>query len=261
MKTFEDHMLGKRIEYLAEKCAKQQIPIVEYVQWYEEEGQFLEYEDRPLDYQPSLMGNMGKWGLAGAGLGSVAGPMGSVAGAGLGALGGVGKYMWDKGKQYLQRNQDFDTAKNQAVQALTRLTKLNPALAPKLAAIINGLGKMADAKGSAPGAGGAPAAPGAAVAPSNSSIQVRRSYLKNRPLANILHSGGLMTKSGEPDDELYKILVNNAIGADKFNSAFDPATKKYDPSKIEAILSSLGVMDQNDKYFKWNSSSNHFEAV
>jgi hypothetical protein len=84
---------------------RERIPIVEFVQWYEEEGQFLVEQDTPLQYQPSLLGNMGKYGAAGAGIGAGFGGLpGAGIGAGLGALGGAGKYLWDKWKQKDQNN-------------------------------------------------------------------------------------------------------------------------------------------------------------
>jgi len=69
MENFQDFMSAKGLNRLAEKCVRKRIPIVEFVQWYEEEGQFLVEQDAPLQYQPSLLGNMGKGALTGGGWG------------------------------------------------------------------------------------------------------------------------------------------------------------------------------------------------
>lgn len=81
-------MSGKNVDQLAERCVREQIPIVEFVQWYEAEGQHL---------QEGWMGNVGLGGLAGAGIGSaLGGPVGTLAGAGIGAALGAGKTLWDR---------------------------------------------------------------------------------------------------------------------------------------------------------------------
>jgi hypothetical protein len=87
MKTFGSFLSTKTLDRLAEKCVKGNLPIVEFAQWYEEEGQFL---------AEGWMGNVGAGGLAGAGIGSLAGPWGTLAGAGIGAgIGGI-KSLYDR---------------------------------------------------------------------------------------------------------------------------------------------------------------------
>jgi len=80
-------MARNKINQLAEKCIKKQLPIVEFVEWYEKEGQYL---------TEGGMGNVGTYGLVGAGLGSPFGPMGTLTGAGVGALAGGAKTLWDR---------------------------------------------------------------------------------------------------------------------------------------------------------------------
>lgn len=88
MKTFGNFLSSKTIDQLAEKCVRDNLPIVEFVQWYEEEGQFL---------AEGWMGNVGMGGLAGAGLGgAVAGPGGALVGAGIGAGVGGLKSLYDR---------------------------------------------------------------------------------------------------------------------------------------------------------------------
>jgi len=67
-------------------------------------------------------------GLAGAGIG-----------AGIGALGGAGKYLWDKYKQGRQNNPE--TAKQQALDALKRLNQI-PEFAGQLDKLINDLSDL-----------------------------------------------------------------------------------------------------------------------
>lgn len=95
MKTFNSFLARKSLDQLAEKCVREQLPIVEFTQWYEAEGQYL---------GEGWKTNMGLGAAAGAGIGGTIGSFipgvgtaaGGLAGAGLGALAGGAKSLWDK---------------------------------------------------------------------------------------------------------------------------------------------------------------------
>lgn len=87
-------MSRKNIGPLAEKCVREQLPIVEFTQWYEQEGQYIN------EGWGNVLGGAGLGAAAGAGLGSfipgVGNIAGGLAGAGVGALAGGAKTLWDR---------------------------------------------------------------------------------------------------------------------------------------------------------------------
>jgi hypothetical protein len=111
MENFDTFMFKKSLDTIAARCEREQLPIVEFVEWYEEEGQ----------YQENIFGNMAGYGLAGAGLGSWAGLPGAIAGGLGGAAYGLGKGIYDKFK-----NRSYNVTKQQAVDALMRFAQTSP---------------------------------------------------------------------------------------------------------------------------------------
>lgn len=95
MKTFNSFLAKKSLNQLAEKCVREQLPIIEFTLWYEEEGQHL---------GEGWKTNMGLGAAAGAGIGGTIGSVipgvgtaaGGLAGAGIGALAGGAKSLWDR---------------------------------------------------------------------------------------------------------------------------------------------------------------------
>ncbi len=120
MDNFDTFMFRKSLDNVAERCVREQLPIVEFVEWYMEEGQ----------YQEGIMGNMAGYGLAGAGMGSWAGLPGAIAGGLGGAALGLGKGIYDKFK-----DRSYNVTKQQAVDALMKFAQTSPSNA----AVINKL--------------------------------------------------------------------------------------------------------------------------
>jgi len=129
MKKFNDFVLNKHIDQLAEKCVREDIPIVEFVEWYEEEGQYL----------PEVWGNIGAGAATGAGVGAMVGGLpGAAAGALAGGVYGAGKGLYDKWQKrradkatpaVSTEPQTLEDAQNQAAMAIQKLknfTKLDP---------------------------------------------------------------------------------------------------------------------------------------
>lgn len=133
MGNFNDFMFAKTLDQLAEKCIRENLPIVEFVQWYEEEGQYLDKVT-----QENVFGNMAQGALAGGGYGSFLGPWGTAAGAGIGALYGAGKSLYDR---YSQPRPGFEVSKQQAIDALSKFATVSgrPDLLNK---IVRYLGKI-----------------------------------------------------------------------------------------------------------------------
>jgi hypothetical protein len=115
MNNFNSFILSKHIDRLAEKCVRENIPIVEFTQWYEEEGQYL---------KEGFWGDVGSGAAKGAGVGALAGGLpGAGWGAAAGGAYGAGKYLYNKFRGNAGVSSVPD-AKKQAVDALTKLSQL-----------------------------------------------------------------------------------------------------------------------------------------
>jgi hypothetical protein len=138
MGNFNNFMFAKTIDQLAERCVREQLPIVEFVQWYEEEGQYLD--------EQSFFGDVGRhaasWGGYGAGAGALSGlgaiPLG-LGGAALGGLYGGAKNLINR---YSQPRPGYNTTKQQAVDALSKFAQMSPRHARQLNAIVRYLGRI-----------------------------------------------------------------------------------------------------------------------
>jgi len=120
MENFSDFIFNKNLENLAERCVKQQIPIVEFVNWYKEEGQYLD---------EAIVEGVLDSTLAGAGMGAGVGsyfgsPLaGAGIGAGAGALYGLGKKAYD---YFTAPGKNYNATKKQALDSLIQLAKMSP---------------------------------------------------------------------------------------------------------------------------------------
>jgi hypothetical protein len=116
MNNFNSFILNKHIDRLAEKCVKENIPIVEFTQWYEEEGQYL---------KEGFWGDVGSGAAKGAGVGALAGGLpGAGWGAAAGGLYGAGKSLYNTFRGNAGVSSVVD-AKKQAIAALTKLSQLS----------------------------------------------------------------------------------------------------------------------------------------
>jgi hypothetical protein len=127
MENFDNFMFKKSIDHIAARCVREQLPIVEFVEWYEEEGQ----------YQEGIMGNMAMGGLAGAGLGSWLGAPGAIAGGIGGAAYGLGKGIYDTFK-----DRSYNVTKQQAVNALMKFAKTSPSNAGLINKVANFIARI-----------------------------------------------------------------------------------------------------------------------
>ncbi len=109
MHTFNEFMLSRQIDVLAERCVEKNIPVVEFVQYLE----------------AGLLGSMAGGAVRGGGYGSWFGMPGAAVGAGLGALGGAAKHFYNQW-QGNKQGQNLEFNKTQAIQAIEKLSKLLP---------------------------------------------------------------------------------------------------------------------------------------
>lgn len=130
MGNFNDFLVTKTLEQLAEKCVRDKLPIVEFVDWYFTEGQYLE---------GSFVGDSAMGALAGGGLGSYLGPWGTAAGLGIGGLVGAGKHLYDRFKG---GRVPYEATKQQALDALQKFADASPAHAKAIGSIINYLSRI-----------------------------------------------------------------------------------------------------------------------
>ncbi len=115
MNNFNSFILNKHIDHLAEKCVRENIPIVEFTQWYEEEGQYL---------KEGFWGDVGSGAAKGAGVGALAGGLpGAGWGAAAGGLYGAGKSLYNTFRGNAGVSSVVD-AKKQAIAAITKLSQL-----------------------------------------------------------------------------------------------------------------------------------------
>lgn len=238
MKTFNDHMLGKQIDRLAEKCVREKLPIVEFVQWYEEEGQYL---------NEGAMGDIGWGGLAGAGVGSSLGPVGTLAGGAIGAGIGAGKYLYNK---FSQPRPGYEKTKQDAINALTAFAKMSPPHAKQLNAMVNFLSKGAGSPAGSPTASPSPA--GSPTANPSSPLTLKRGYIGAGMKDPLIKDLG---------DDLIGNLSHNGISVDQFMKAFKANEPSF-PSAEEAIaktLTDLGIRNRAGGYYAWNSAKSTFE--
>lgn len=116
MNNFNAFLINKNLDQLAEKCIREDVPIVEFVQWYEEEGQFFE----------GFWGDVGSGALKGAGVGGLAG---GLHGVGLGGLAGgaygAGKYLYNRLRGTPSRS--IVDAKKEVIAALQKLGSMTGA--------------------------------------------------------------------------------------------------------------------------------------
>lgn len=118
MESFSNFMSNKNLDQMAAMLTRHKFPIVEFVEWYEQEGQHL--DEAVVE---GILGNMAAGGLAGAGLGGYLGPWGTAAGGAVGALGGAAKSAYD---YFSKPKDDYNTSKQQAVDALQKFAKFSP---------------------------------------------------------------------------------------------------------------------------------------
>lgn len=116
MNNFNAFLINKNLDQLAEKCIREEIPIVEFVQWYEEEGQFFE----------GFWGDVGSGALKGAGIGGLAGGLHGVGVGGLaGGAYGAGKYLYNRLRG--TPNRSIVDAKKEVIAALQKLGSMTGA--------------------------------------------------------------------------------------------------------------------------------------
>lgn len=135
MENFDLFMFRKSIDGVAERCVREQLPIVEFVEWYMEEGQ----------YQEGFLSNVGTgagWGaLAGSAVGSavpfVGTGLGAGIGAGLGGLYGIGKGIYNKFK-----DRSYNVTKQQAVDALMKFAQTSPSNAGLINKVANFIARI-----------------------------------------------------------------------------------------------------------------------
>lgn len=139
MDNFDSFMFRKSLDSVAARCEREQLPIVEFVEWYVEEGQ----------YQEGFLGSTGAgagWGAGiGAGLGSVVPGLGTGLGAGVGAgigaglggLYGIGKGIYNKFK-----DRSYNVTKQQAVDALMKFAQTSPSNAGLINRVANFIAKI-----------------------------------------------------------------------------------------------------------------------
>lgn len=143
MENFDNFMFKKSIDHIAARCVREQLPIVEFVEWYEEEGQ----------YQEGIMGSTGAgmgagagWGAGiGAGVGSLipglgtglGAGVGAGVGAGAGALYGLGKGIYNKFK-----DRSYNVTKQQAVNALMKFAQTSPSNAGLINKVANFIARI-----------------------------------------------------------------------------------------------------------------------
>lgn len=130
MGNFNDFLVTKTLDQLAEKCVREKIPIVEFVDWYFTEGQYLE---------GSFVGDTAMGALAGGGLGSYLGPWGTLAGAGVGGLVGAGKHLYNR---FAGGRTPYEATKQQALDALQKFAAASPGHAKVIGGIVNYLSKI-----------------------------------------------------------------------------------------------------------------------
>jgi hypothetical protein len=253
MKTFQDHLFSKQLDRLAEKCIRDNIPIVEFTNWYISEGQYLFEYDTPLNYQPSFWGSVGSGAASGAGVGAGLGTLaggqtgiGAGIGAAAGGVMGAGKYFYDKLKQKRMRNGNFDQTKAQAADALNRLAAINPDSKGEIAKLVGELGKLGGGTG-----GSAPAA---------------------TPVNTPTATAGTPT-SGDTnlDAELqnYGVNPNFFAGHGMTKTDWDNALAKHQPEysagnisqtdMVSKTLNDLGITTDKGKPLKFNPANKQFE--
>lgn len=131
MDNFDTFMFRKSIDGVADRCVREQLPIVEFVEWYVEEGQF----------QEGIMSNIGTgagWGaLAGSAVPFIGSGIGAGVGAGLGGLYGIGKGIYNKFK-----DRSYNVTKQNAVDALMKFAQTSPSNAGLINKVANFIARI-----------------------------------------------------------------------------------------------------------------------
>lgn len=242
MKTFGNFLSSKILDRLAEKCVRNNLPIVEFAQWYEEEGQFLE-EGWKTNVGLGTAAGAGIGGTLGGTLGSFIPGLGTVAGgvagagvgAGVGALAGVGKSLYDR---YAQ--------KRVGVGPDSRLAS--------------------DTKDLTPEAPEAPEAPQPTHPYAKQQAAIRQHLQEKQPaklMARFQDAAKQDSLIQSLGGSVMANLAHNGISPERFNKAFQ-ANQAEISDETQAVIRTLndfGIRNRAGYPFQWNPKGLKYEAA
>lgn len=236
-------MFTKTLDRLAEKCVREKLPIVEFVNWYIEEGQHLS--------EAGFWGDVGKSALAGGGYGALAGsPFGMGAAGALGgaALGGVYGGIKNVANRFGRGN--YNTTKQAALDALQKFAALSPRHKADIDQMINNLNAIQPDGGTA--AGGTPPAAATASparAPANNIVRGYIQAAMKDPLIKDLGKDliGNLAHNGIPIEEFMKVL-----------KGYEASTASGEEAVVKT-LQALGIRNRAGGHYAWNPTKSAFE--
>jgi hypothetical protein len=243
MGNFNDFMFTKTLDRLAEKCVREKLPIVEFVNWYIEEGQHLS--------EAGFWGDVGKSALAGGGYGALAGSpfgMGGAGALGGAALGGIYGGIKNVANRFGRGN--YNTTKQAALDALQKFAALSPRHKADIDQMINNLNAIQPDGGASTAA--APAAAAAGTPPPAPANNIKRGYIAaamKDPLIKDLGS------------ELIGNLAHNNIPIEQFMKVLKTYETKTSSGEEAVVktLQELGIRNRAGGQYNWNPTKSAFE--
>jgi len=245
MGNFNDFMFTKTLDRLAERCVREKLPIVEFVDWYMEEGQHLS--------EAGFWGDVGKSALAGGGYGALAGsPFGMGAAGALGgaALGGVYGGLKNVANRFGRGN--YNTTKQAALDALQKFAALSPRHKADIDQMISNLSAIQPDGGAASSTPAPTTASKGSTPPPASAINIKRGYIAaamKDPLIKDLGNDliGNLAHNNIPIEQFMKILKTHE------------ATTSSPEEAVVKTLQELGIRNRAGGHYSWNPTKSAFE--